>query len=107
MSRELIDRIRTARFTPVRLREGYDMGQVDQLLDDLEDAVAGARPVRPLVEAARFEKVRLREGYDMADVDGFLAEMACCDPPYRDSEPGPAPVVSEKRGLLARVFGRS
>ena len=24
------------RFTPVRLREGYDMGEVDRFLDDLE-----------------------------------------------------------------------
>ena len=107
MSKELVNRIRTARFTPVRLREGYDMAQVDQLLDELEDAVAGGRPVRPVVEAARFAKVRLREGYDMADVDDFLAEMARCGPPYPDSEPVPAPVVSEKRGLLARVLGRS
>ena len=24
------------RFTPVRLREGYDMGEVDQFLDEVE-----------------------------------------------------------------------
>ncbi|MGB9011362.1 MAG: DivIVA domain-containing protein [Aeromicrobium sp.] len=28
--------VRNKRFTPVRLREGYDMGEVDQLLDEVE-----------------------------------------------------------------------
>ena len=27
------------RFTPVRLREGYDMGEVDQFLDEVEAAL--------------------------------------------------------------------
>src|SRR3954467_1387090 len=28
------------RFTPVRLREGYDMGEVDQFLDEVESELA-------------------------------------------------------------------
>src|SRR5687768_9962926 len=28
--------VRNKRFTPVRLREGYDMGEVDQFLDEVE-----------------------------------------------------------------------
>ena len=28
------------RFTPVRLREGYDMGEVDQFLDEVEAELA-------------------------------------------------------------------
>ena len=28
------------RFTPVRLREGYDMGEVDQFLDEVETELA-------------------------------------------------------------------
>nr|MDQ4008949.1 DivIVA domain-containing protein [Actinomycetota bacterium] len=28
--------VRSKRFTPVRLREGYDMGEVDQFLDEVE-----------------------------------------------------------------------
>ncbi|MPZ93673.1 MAG: DivIVA domain-containing protein [Propionibacteriales bacterium] len=30
------DDVRNKRFTPVRLREGYDMGEVDQFLDEVE-----------------------------------------------------------------------
>ena len=32
--------VRSKRFTPVRLREGYDMGEVDQFLDEVEAELA-------------------------------------------------------------------
>ncbi|MGA9745928.1 MAG: DivIVA domain-containing protein [Nocardioides sp.] len=32
--------VRNKRFTPVRLREGYDMGEVDQFLDEVESELA-------------------------------------------------------------------
>src|SRR5215212_107746 len=32
--------VRNKRFTPVRLREGYDMGEVDQFLDEVEAELA-------------------------------------------------------------------
>lgn len=73
MSDQLVTRINDVRFTPVRLREGYEMDGVDTLLDELVDAVTMGRAVGPLVQAARFTPVRLREGYDMAEVDRFLA----------------------------------
>jgi DivIVA domain-containing protein len=70
-------------FTPVRLREGYDMGEVDahldlakQTLDALDAAVAHGGPVPGALPAPRFSPVRLREGYDRAEVDAFLAELA-------------------------------
>lgn len=70
-------------FTPVRLREGYDMGEVDahldlvkQTFDALDAAIAGGRPVPGVIPAARFTPVRLREGYDIGEVDAFLAEVA-------------------------------
>jgi DivIVA domain-containing protein len=73
VSEQLVTRINDVRFTPVRLREGYEMDGVDTLLDELVDAVTMGRAVGPLVQAARFTPVRLREGYDMAEVDRFLA----------------------------------
>ena len=41
---DLVETITTARFTPVRLREGYDMGEVDELLA-LVRRSAGSSPV--------------------------------------------------------------
>jgi DivIVA domain-containing protein len=78
----------TARFTPVRVREGYDMREVDLLLDELVDALEQGRPVAPLVRAARFTPTRLREGYQTDEVERFLAEMADADP---HQEPGIPP----------------
>ncbi|MEQ4549026.1 DivIVA domain-containing protein, partial [Nocardioides kribbensis] len=66
---ELARLVETARFTPVRLRSGYDMGQVDDFLADLvQNLRSGGDPVAPAT-AARFATVRLREGYETADVD--------------------------------------
>ncbi|MDO7868893.1 DivIVA domain-containing protein [Nocardioides jiangxiensis] len=75
-----VDRVR---FSPVRLREGYDMGEVDQHLDlvkqtlaALDAAVTGSAPVPGALPSPRFTPVRLREGYDMGEVDAFLDEVA-------------------------------
>lgn len=71
------------RFSPVRLREGYDISEVDdhldlvkQTLDALDRAVLEGAPVPGSLPAPRFRPVRLREGYDMGEVDAFLAEVA-------------------------------
>jgi DivIVA domain-containing protein len=70
------------RFTPVRLREGYDMGEVDAHLDlvqstltALDAAVEGRGPLPGVLPAPRFTPVRLREGYDIAEVDAFLGQV--------------------------------
>ncbi len=128
---DLVARIREVRFTPVRLREGYDMSEVDDFLDELEAVVSAGRPLAPLVDAARFASVRLREGYDMADVDSFLAEIvrlstdpaslpasataSSTDTAYGASfpvetapPPSPAPsVISEQRGFISRLLRRN
>src|SRR5512141_2684286 len=78
-------------FTPVRLREGYDMGEVDQFLDEAGAAIGASAEARvekragrpfemPLfgsetVQNKQFTPVRLREGYDMGEVDQFLDEI--------------------------------
>ena len=127
MNGDLVQRVKSARFTPVRMREGYDMGEVDQLLDQLAANLADGRPVRPMVDAAVFTPVRLREGYDMGEVDEFLdgivaeserRQLGGADPsnspadaaahwesyPVTASEP--PSVIEEKPGLMSRLFGR-
>jgi DivIVA domain-containing protein len=73
---DLVEEITTARFTPVRIREGYDMSEVDALLDRLVAALGRGEPAGPLIESARLGRVRLREGYDIDEVDDFLARLS-------------------------------
>jgi DivIVA domain-containing protein len=77
--------IAKAQFMTVRLKEGYDMGEVDDFLDRLvatmekyEQGVAersGAISATDVREQG-FTTVRIREGYDMADVDELLDQAA-------------------------------
>ncbi len=116
MSEQLVARIHGVRFTPVRLRQGYEMDGVDTLLDELADAVAMGRAVGPLVQAARFVPVRMREGYDMGEVDAFLAGVVAeadgtTPASSRDQVPSLAPepspsVIEEQPGALDRLFRR-
>ena len=124
---ELADEVRNVRFTPVRFREGYDMSEVDDFLDQVVAALESGAPVADLVEHARFTPVRMREGYDMADVDDFLARVvarAGGQEPSGDAAPGvrrvddaaprrapeqsrtPYPeVIKENRSWWSRTFG--
>ncbi|TDU82563.1 DivIVA domain-containing protein [Kribbella voronezhensis] len=65
-------------FTPVRLREGYNMEQVDDFVDRVMATVNGLpveRPVTPReIHKVKFTPVRLTEGYDVEEVDKFLDE---------------------------------
>ena len=65
-------------FAMVKMREGYDMEQVDEFVDRVMATVNGqpvGRPVTPReIRKVRFTPVRLREGYDVAEVDQFLDE---------------------------------
>jgi DivIVA domain-containing protein len=73
---DLVEEITQARFTPVRItREGYDMGDVDDLLDRVVAALGRGEPVGPVLDAARLGHVRMREGYAIAEVDDFLATL--------------------------------
>src|SRR4249919_125949 len=66
------------RFTPVRLREGYDMGEVDQFLDEVEAEL----------ERLTKENDDLRSKLAAAQKDGGSSVSA--------PAPAPAPVVVEK-----------
>jgi len=63
-------------FTPVRLREGYNMEQVDDFVDRVMATVNGLpvdRPVTPReIRKVQFTPVRLTVGYDVEEVDNFL-----------------------------------
>jgi DivIVA domain-containing protein len=120
MSDDLVDLISSVRFTPVRLREGYDMGEVDYLLDRLEAALRKGEALAPLLADVHLNEVRLREGYDIEEVDAFLGSLrsggsatAVAAPPPHEAVPDPAvipavipSVIVEQRGLLSRLFGR-
>lgn len=71
----LVERIERVRFNPVRRREGYDTGEVDELLDRMVAALRGGEPVRTIVDDARLSRVRFREGYTIAEVDDFLRSV--------------------------------
>jgi len=122
---QLVHEISSVRFTPVRLREGYDMGEVDELLDRLAAAVTAGEPVDDVVQDTGFTEVRLREGYAKTEVDEFLQRVVeragalPVDDPHEDDEPpiveyrplspdGPSmpSVIQEQRGLVSRLFGR-
>jgi hypothetical protein len=79
----LVDQIRSARFTPVRIREGYEMPPVDALLDSAARAVRRGDPLGPIL-AVPLPTVKWREGYDMAEVRAFLDGL-------RDSADGTEP----------------
>ncbi|MFB6724561.1 DivIVA domain-containing protein [Kribbella sp. NPDC056345] len=66
------------RFTPVKLREGYDMEEVDDFVDRVLATVNGVPVDRPVtareISTKQFSSVRIREGYDVMEVDLFLEE---------------------------------
>jgi DivIVA domain-containing protein len=78
------------RFTPVRLREGYDMGEVDQFLDEVE------------AELARLTKENddLRSKLSAAQSSGAPAETAP-QPRIEERAPEPAPVPTPTPTVVA------
>ena len=85
--------VRNKRFTPVRLREGYDMGEVDQFLDEVE-----AELERLTVEN---EELRAKVAAASTGEPTGLIPAVKPDPepvvekaPEPEPEPTPAPVVA-------------
>lgn len=62
------------RFPGVRLREGYDVGEVDAFVDRIR-AGLGTALTADEVRHVQFTTVRLRLGYDMQAVDEYLDEV--------------------------------
>jgi DivIVA domain-containing protein len=78
------------RFTPVRLREGYDMGEVDQFLDEVE------------AELARLTKENddLRSKLATAQGSGGISETAP-QPRVEERAPEPEPVAAPATPVVA------
>lgn len=83
------------RFTPVRLREGYDMGEVDQFLDEVEAEL----------ERLTKENEDLRNKLSAAQKGGGAAATPT-PAPVVEKAPEPAPVV-EKAPEPAPVAARA
>jgi DivIVA domain-containing protein len=81
------------RFTPVRLREGYDMGEVDQFLDEVE------------AELARLTKENddLRSKLSSAQSGSLRQPEAYTAPVQRQPEPEPVPVPTPAPVPVAEV----
>ena len=81
------DDVRSARFTATKFREGYEILEVDHVLDTAADTLehlergqtvkADGTPLLTPNDllAARFTSTRLREGYDVVEVDDLLDEI--------------------------------
>lgn len=99
------------RFTPVRIREGYTMGEVDAFIERARQAyVTRDGSVSPEeVARVRFTPVRLREGYDMGEVDQLLDEVQALlrDLPAGPSASGPHAGASPGGPAVARPAGAS
>ncbi len=75
------------RFTPVRLREGYDMGEVDQFLDEVEAELA--RLTREN-EDLRSKLSSAQQGGSAGSTAPAAAEQKAPEP-QKAAEPAPAP----------------
>jgi DivIVA domain-containing protein len=64
-------------FTLTRLREGYDIAQVDAFIADVVTRMAIEPPTVRVEEirTARFKPVRLKQGYEMREVDAYLDHL--------------------------------
>ncbi|WP_323794545.1 DivIVA domain-containing protein [Nocardioides sp.] len=73
------------RFTPVRLREGYDMGEVDQFLDEVEAELAR------LTSENNDLRTKLAAAQSGSTVTGPIPVQAPQSEPVRAPEPAAAP----------------
>jgi len=86
------------RFTPVRLREGYDMGEVDQFLDEVESELA-----RLIKENADLRERLGADGESPVDAP-FAAYGAQAEPELeQEGEPKAAPVAQVQEIKVATV----
>lgn len=90
--------VRNKRFTPVRLREGYDMGEVDQFLDEveaeLERLTVENQELRAKVAAASTgEQTGLMPAVSSPATTGTLAATQQTPAVQEPVKPEPEPVV--------------
>ena len=76
------------RFTPVRLREGYDMGEVDQFLDEVEAELARLTKENDELRAKLAAAQSSEGGLSIEKTQPVAAQ------PAPEPEPAPAPVAA-------------
>jgi DivIVA domain-containing protein len=93
----------SARFSCIRWRPGYDLGQVDAFLEAVRDTFLGVRQPPLTADEVRDQKFSttrpLRPGYDEQEVDVFLDEV---EARLRPPPLGPRD-LGELSGRLSRV----
>jgi DivIVA domain-containing protein len=85
------DDVRNKRFTPVRLREGYDMGEVDQFLDEVEATL----------EATQKENDELRAKLEAAQSGTRPAPAGRAAEPAKPAEAPPATTTPKEASSAA------
>jgi DivIVA domain-containing protein len=99
------------RFTPVRLREGYDMGEVDQFLDEVEAELARLTTEN---DELRAKLAAVQSGADAGEPTQLtpavpaMPEPPAYEPPpqqYTMPEPTPTPTPSSEMGPIGEVVG--
>lgn len=73
----LVQFLTDAGFRVTKFREGYDMIEVDDFIDEMVGAARALNPnqldtMPDLVLNKKFQVTKFREGYDMVEVDDFL-----------------------------------
>lgn len=96
--------VRNKRFTPVRLREGYDMGEVDQFLDEVETELERLHhendDLRQKLAAAQ-----RGEGSGYAPAPAVMEPEPVHEEPPAPTPPAPAPAtVGEASAAAARLL---
>ena len=93
--------VRNKRFTPVRLREGYDMGEVDQFLDEVESELERLTTDNDELRS----KLEAAAGSAPAAVpDADTAVAAPAEPVAEPAPAAPAPTVAQAAGAAARLL---
>ena len=77
MTEALVQTITAAKFQVTKFREGYDMIEVDDFLDEIIAALRSGPGSRlsklpDQILTKKFQVTKWREGYDMVEVDDFL-----------------------------------
>src|SRR6059058_4755718 len=87
------------RFTPVRLREGYDMGEVDQFLDEVESELARLTRENDDLRA----KLSAAQSGAVDSAPAPMPEPPAPEPMAAMPEPEPEPVPTQQTPAVGAV----
>lgn len=88
------------RFTPVRLREGYDMGEVDQFLDEVEAELARLTKEN---EDLRSKLSAAQSGASTTPAPAAAPVPVAAPEPVKEEKPAPAPTPAPVAAPVAGV----